>query len=241
MVESTVILILVVCIISWIFTNNFYNYFYSKPRDCQDIQSYGHNETGIYTIYPEGALGFPVRCDMDTTSGAWTVIQRRVSASDFYKTWNEYQVGFGDLNENFWLGNQQIHMITKQGWYELRIDLTSPDNEKAFATYQVFYTGDAKTGYELFVDGYKGTAGDSLAIHNGQKFTTKDRDNDIYRSNCAVDSVGAWWYTSCHHSNLNGDYGNTQYAKGPDWYNWKGYYVPMKTTEMKIRRWQSRD
>ncbi|XP_060602086.1 fibrinogen C domain-containing protein 1-A-like [Ruditapes philippinarum] len=240
MVEYTMILVLVLSILTWITTNNYYNYTYSKPQDCQDVQKYGHSETGVYTIYPEGTLGFPVRCEFnDSTSGAWTVIQRRVSASDFYKSWNEYQVGFGDLSDNFWLGNQQIHMITRQGWYELRIDIVSPENEVAHALYNVFYVGDAKSRYELLVDGYSGTAGDSLGPHNGHKFTTKDRDNDQYESNCAVQFIGAWWYGKCHSSNLNGDYGNTQYAKGLSWYHWKGHYVSMKTTEMKIRRWQS--
>jgi hypothetical protein len=87
----------------------------SNIHDCQDIQDLGHVSSGIYTIYPEGTVGFPVRCDMDTAGGGWTVIQRRVSNSDFYKTWTDYQIGFGNLSENFWLGNQQLHMITSQG------------------------------------------------------------------------------------------------------------------------------
>ncbi|XP_060602083.1 tenascin-R-like [Ruditapes philippinarum] len=316
MVEYTMILVLVLSILTWITTNSYYNYTYSKPQDCQDVQKYGRVETGVYTIYPVGTLGFPVRCDFDdSTSGAWTLIQRRVSASDLYKSWNEYQVGFGDLSDNFWLGNQQIHMITRQGWYELRIDIVSPEYEVAHAVYNVFYVGDAKLRYELLVDGYSGTAGDSMWIHNGQKFTimthtkgtvqwilkmgggkgwygpridivspenavahalynvfyvgdaksqyelfvdgysgtagdslgpyngykftTKDRDNDQHESNCAVRFIGAWWYGKCHQSNLNGDYGNTQFGEGLSWYHWKGYYVSMKTTEMKIRRWQS--
>jgi hypothetical protein len=73
-----------------------------KPRDCDDILKQGYTTTGVYMIYPlPGLTGFPVTCDMDTDSGGWTVIQRRVSNSDFYKTWNEYQVGFGDLKTNF--------------------------------------------------------------------------------------------------------------------------------------------
>lgn len=112
------------------------------------------------------------------------------------------------------------------------------DNETAHAAYQVFYIGDAESRYRLFVDGYSGDAGDSLTGHSGVKFSTHDRDYDTYGDNCARKFTGAWWYTHCHSSNLNGDYGNTEYAKGPIWNTWTGYYDPLKTTEMKIRRWQ---
>jgi len=37
-----------------------------------------------------------------------------------------------------------------------------------------------------------GSAGDSLLYHRGTKFTTFDRDNDLYKDvNCG------WWYKDC--------------------------------------------
>lgn len=74
----------------------------TKPRDCGDIKQQGHNATGLYTIYPQADLqGYPVRCDTNSTSPGWTVIQRRISDSDFYKKWNEYQVGFGSATSSY--------------------------------------------------------------------------------------------------------------------------------------------
>ncbi|XP_045177006.1 fibrinogen C domain-containing protein 1-B-like [Mercenaria mercenaria] len=211
----------------------------SKPIDCGDIQSKDYRATGIYTIYPfQRARGISVRCDMDTSTGGWTVIQRRVFDSNFYRTWDEYETGFGDLSTNFWLGNHYIHLITSQDRYELRVDLASTDGATAYAQYREFSVGDAESGYKLFVGGYSGNAGDSLIRDgrgNGMKFSTYDRDNDFHSDNCAVKYHGAWWYKECLHSNLNGDYG-TESAKGPVWSSWKGYDVPMKMTEMKIRR-----
>ena len=87
----------------------------------------------------------------------------------------------------------------------------------------------------LFVSG---TAGDSLSWHRGLPFTTKDQDNDPWSSNCAVRYKGAWWYESCHGSNLNGVYHHgkhSSYADGVNWSSWKGYHYSAKRAEMKIR------
>ncbi|XP_052768019.1 fibrinogen-like protein A [Mya arenaria] len=147
-----------------------------KPKDCTELQRAG-KQSGIFTIYPNRPMqtGFNVSCDMDVDGGGWTVIQRRVSDTDFYKTWNEYQTGFGDLANNFWLGNQNISMITSQGRYELKNDLMATTGDTRYANYEVFSVGDAQSEYTLFVDGYSGNANDGMAHHNGVKFSTKDR------------------------------------------------------------------
>ncbi|XP_060595122.1 techylectin-5B-like [Ruditapes philippinarum] len=208
-----------------------------KPIDCGDIYNEGNNKTGIYTIYPTcNKKWISVRCDMDTSGGKWTIIQRRVSKSDFYKTWDEYETGFGNLSDNFYLGNRIIHEITSQDKYQLRVDLTSFKGESAYAEYSQFYIGDSESSYKLHVGGYSSTAGDALKLQNGMKFSTNDRDNDLYSSNCAVSFHGAWWYNKCHNSNLNGLYGSNDYGKGTNWYQWKGHYTSMETMEMKIRR-----
>ena len=37
------------------------------------------------------------------------VIQRRIDGqTDFYRGWSEYEVGFGDLTKEFWLGMYQV-------------------------------------------------------------------------------------------------------------------------------------
>ena len=85
---------------------------------------------------------------------------------------------------------------------------------------------------------FSGTAGDSLSSHRGHPFSTKDQDNDNWPSNCAVAFKGAWWYQSCHDSNLNGLYHHgkhSSYADGVNWNHWKGYYYSVKRAEMKIR------
>ena len=87
-----------------------------------------------------------------------------------------------------------------------------------------------------FLDFFSGTAGDSLIYHNVRPFSTKDQDNGV--GNCAVIYKGAWWYSGCHQSNLNGLYHHgkhSSYADGVNWRLWKGYYYSAKRAEMKIR------
>ena len=86
---------------------------------------------------------------------------------------------------------------------------------------------------------FLGTAGDSFSGHRGQPFTTKDQDNDsASKENCARSFKGAWWYPSCHSSNLNGLYHHGSHssdADGVNWHAWKGHYYSAKRAEMKIR------
>lgn len=178
---------------------------------------------------------------MDTDGGGWTVFQRRMDGTvDFYRTWTDYEQGFGDLSGEFWLGLSKIHRLTSTNSREnhgLRIELSDFANTKRFAKYSSFSVGAATTKYTLNVGGFSGNAGDSLAAtHNGMKFSTKDQDNDVNSSNCAIVYTGGWWYRKCHASNLNGQYlVNSKDHKGIQWWStWKK--DTLKFTEIKVRQ-----
>ena len=175
---------------------------------------------------------------METDDGGWTVFQRRKDGSvDFYRNWTDYENGFGCLTGEFWLGLSKIHRLTKEGSNTLRVDLEDFEGNTAYANYSTFNVSDGSTEYIITVGGYSGTAGDSLAYHNGSRLSTRDNDNDN-GNNCAQSHTGAWWYNGCYHSSLNGRYFNTSTinSQGIIWWYWKNADISLKFTEMKTRR-----
>ncbi|GFR70572.1 fibrinogen-related protein 3.1 [Elysia marginata] len=177
---------------------------------------------------------FPYLCDTLTDGGGWIIIQRRSTGNvDFYRTWDEYKNGFGSLDDDFWLGNDEIHAISNSATYELRVNLKY-NGKSSYAHYNSFSISDEKSNYVLSLGAYDGTAGESLNYHKGRQFSTRDRDNDANPGNCAVKYTGAWWYGSCHESNLNGKWGADSF-KGPSWSALTSF-MPVSFTEMKIRR-----
>ncbi|XP_029776737.1 tenascin [Suricata suricatta] len=210
---------------------------YPFPKDCSQAMLNGDTTSGLYTIYLNGdkAQALEVFCDMTSDGGGWIVFLRRKNGrEDFYRNWKAYAAGFGDRREEFWLGLDNLHKITAQGQYELRVDLRD-HGKAAYAVYDKFSVGDAKTRYRLKVEGYSGTAGDSMAYHNGRSFSTYDKDTDSAITNCALSYKGAFWYKNCHRVNLMGRYGDNNHSQGVNWFHWKGHEYSIQFAEMKLR------
>ncbi|XP_035994065.1 tenascin-R isoform X3 [Fundulus heteroclitus] len=210
---------------------------FSTPQNCAQHLLNGETVSGVYTIYinRDPSQGVQVYCDMTTDEGGWIVFQRRQNGlTDFSRKWSDYRVGFGNLEDEFWLGLDNIQKIASQGRYELRIDMKD-GQESVYANYDKFSIGDARNLYKLRIGEYNGTAGDSLSYHQGRPFSTKDRDNDIAVTNCASSYKGAWWYKNCHRANLNGKYGESRHSQGINWYHWKGHEFSIPFVEMKMR------
>nr|XP_049613672.1 fibrinogen C domain-containing protein 1-B-like isoform X10 [Syngnathus scovelli] len=212
------------------------------PRDCSDIKAAGKS-TGVYLLF-SGSNSFKAYCNMWQDGGGWTVIQRRRDDTvDFFRGWDDYREGFGDLTGGHWLGLRNIYALTFSGPYQLRIDFTTSDGRKYYARYDEFWVGwslrdPEKDGYQLYVSGYSGDAGDRLSGHSGMKFSTKDRDQDTTAANCANLWKGAWWYEQCYWSSLNGLYKESGTCDGTNaiWRYLGGPEEPcLRFVEMKIR------
>ena len=142
-------------------------------------------------------------CEVETFDGGWLVIQQRVDHTlSFNRSWSEYRDGFGTVGKanDFWLGLEAIHQITKSGSCELAVEMKDNSGDYKYARYSRFKVAAEREKYKLTVEGHSGTAGDKFAYHNNQKFTTFDSDNDLRSSeNCAlIYGEGGWWFNSCY-------------------------------------------
>ncbi|XP_069880173.1 tenascin-X isoform X2 [Dipodomys merriami] len=207
------------------------------PRDCGEEMQNGPSTSRTTTIFLNGNRERPldVFCDMETDGGGWLVFQRRMNGkTDFWRDWEEYAHGFGNISEEFWLGNEALHSLTQSGDYSMRVDLRTRE-EAVFAQYDSFQVDSAAENYRLHLEGYHGTAGDSMSYHSGSVFSARDRDPNNLLISCAVSYRGAWWYRNCHYANLNGLYGSVVDHQGVSWYHWKGFDFSVPFTEMKLR------
>lgn len=115
-----------------------------RPRDCSDYPRDSHS--GIFTVYPDLLTPAPVYCEFNSSdSSGWTVIQRRADflpRLDFYRSWSDYKTGFGNLTEEFYWGNENIHLVTSSEplrQYELYVHLENFEGDPSrHARYQEF-------------------------------------------------------------------------------------------------------
>ncbi|XP_029014995.1 angiopoietin-related protein 6 [Betta splendens] len=211
-------------------------------RDCQHALESGETSSGIYLLHLQAANRLlQAWCEQSRAHGGWTVIQRRQDGSvNFFRTWEQYKQGFGNLDGEYWLGLEHLYWLTKQARYKLRVALEDWQGREAFAEYDSFRLEPESDWYRLRLGQYRGTAGDSLSWHSNKAFTTLDRDKDAYSGNCAHYQKGGWWYHMCAHSNLNGvwyrgGHYRSRYQDGVYWAEFHGGSYSLKRVSMMIK------
>ena len=225
------------------------------PQDCLELKKrFGIKQDGVYFIRSKnnvtGAMNKKVYCDMTTDGGGWIVIQKRFDGSvDFYRNWSDYKNGFGDVYGEFWLGNEFVHQYTEANPNaEMLVEAFAFDGTKASVKLHNFKLGDEVAfKYSLHYDQCVVIASEDQkqicadwARAQGMRFTTRDRDNDIYGTlNCAIRYPAGWWFDGCFGVNLNGVYSKkikVEQAMGINLNSFRGYFDSMKETKMLIRR-----
>uniref|UniRef100_A0A8C0HF08 Fibrinogen C-terminal domain-containing protein n=1 Tax=Chelonoidis abingdonii TaxID=106734 RepID=A0A8C0HF08_CHEAB len=213
-------------------------------RDCQAARHSGHEASGVYEVQPAGAgQSLQVWCEQELEGGGWTVIQRRQDGSvSFFTTWHHYKHGFGTLDGEHWLGLESTRRVTGQGPgpYALRVLLEDWAGRQAYAHYDRFALEPESDSYRLRLGRYHGSAGDSLAWHDGRPFSTLDRDHDAYSGSCAHYHKGGWWYNACAHCNLNGvwykgGHYRGRYQDGVYWAEFRGGAYSLRKVVMMVR------
>ncbi|CAH1785296.1 unnamed protein product [Owenia fusiformis] len=195
---------------------------------------------GLIIVQTRENRRFVARCEDE-----WLIIANRFDGSQSFELlWNSYKNGFGNILGEYFLGLDNIVSMLQQKRYKARFELTRWDNETEtsagevrYAEYTTFDIRDETDKYRLNIDGYTGTAGDSMSASNHMQFTTKDNDNDKSSGNCAVYHLGPWWYGAC------GGQGSVfgTYSDGPicisgeydcvTWYEWPENLIVNKTNE----------
>ena len=133
-------------------------------RDCKAFYLAGFYAPGIYTVTMHGLKKVDVFCD----GSGWTVIQRRIDGStNFYRSWQQYKHGFGKLQGEFWMGNENLYALSTQALMprgsEMKIEMKSPHSWDLtyLAFYKHFSIDSEAANYKLHIK-YSFGNGDSL-------------------------------------------------------------------------------
>ncbi|XP_007550613.1 PREDICTED: angiopoietin-related protein 1-like [Poecilia mexicana] len=211
-------------------------------KDCYQVRRAGHSTNGMYLLKTDNSESLiQVWCEHSLDNGGWTVLQKRKDGSvNFFRNWENYKKGFGNIDGEHWLGLDNIYSLAKQGDYKLMVELEDWTGKKVYAEYSSFYLEPESEGFKLRLGTYQGNAGDSFSSNNGKQFTTLDRDRDEFSGNCAHFHKGGWWYNACGQTNLNGVWysGGVYRSKFQDGIFWAAYgggFYSLKSVRLMIR------
>lgn len=205
------------------FEKEYKNIVNKLPYDCSSVS--GPN--GIYLISPGDGEPILANCE-----DGWTVIQKRYDGSlNFNQNWNDYSNGFGSATGEHWIGNRNIHHLTKKNCSKLQINMKDIYGKYWQANYDDFQVMDYSNGFKLTVNRYHGNASDALDYQNNMEFSTVDNDRDISNTHCASNYEGGWWFSHCQHANLNG-----RYNLGLTWFDSsRNEWIAISNSEMRVK------
>ena len=109
------------------------------------------------------------------------ILRNDVAGSNAYAfnlPWVQYTQGFGNPATQYWIGLEKLYQAT-QITCRVRFDLQSLGGTWYYAQYSSFRVGHSSTNYRLTISGFSGNTYNAMAYHNGQPFSTYDRDKQF--------------------------------------------------------------
>ena len=142
--------------------------FHSSTFSLQETVLKSTRRVNVLAVFSQSSLIMldPLMCSVtkQTAGGGWTVFQKRLDGSvDFYRSWDDYKQGFGNLNGEFWLGLDKINRLTKQR-SRLRVDLEDTTGKTAYAEYDFFGVASENSLYKLSLGTYSGMCFDAFLL-----------------------------------------------------------------------------
>lgn len=194
------------------------------PHDCSKVSG----PAGVYLIAPGDNEPVMAYCNE-----GWTTVQKRSDGSvNFNRNWEEYSTGFGSATGEHWLGNRNLHYLTRDNCSRLQVNMRDIYGKYWRAEYDRFTVSDYADGFRLVVGGYRGNSSDALDYQNRMEFSTVDNDRDTSNTHCASNYEGGWWFSHCQQANLNG-----RYNLGLTWFDGtRNEWIAVAWSEMRLRK-----
>ena len=137
---------------------------------------------------------------MFTDNSSVLILRNDVAGANmafFWKPWRTLLQPMNDSGLRYWIGLERLHELTQANCGAV-FDLQAYNGSWYRAAYTNFTVADAADNFRIHIGGYSGNAGDAMAYHNGMRFSTYDRDNDMdVYGNCAGQYWGAFWFNNC--------------------------------------------
>ncbi|XP_076471196.1 microfibril-associated glycoprotein 4-like [Babylonia areolata] len=179
----------------------------NRMTDCADWKSAGYTGHRVVWIHPVLSPNpFPMMCQLAWNRGV--VMTRWSGTPDFYRDWEQYAEGFGDVSGNHWLGLRKVHQLTQSRCYMLVVQLNLANS----TYYQRYYRNFTVSGErQHFVMDFNSSfhwvnfLGDCLSDVRGKPFSTYDADHDDADGSCAERHHSGWWFGNCTLCNPTGE------------------------------------
>ncbi|KAK1877631.1 Angiopoietin-related protein 2, partial [Dissostichus eleginoides] len=174
-------------------------------RDCQHVLESGETTSGIYLLRPQSANRLlQAWCEQSRDEGGWTVIQRRQDGSvNFFRTWEQYKQGFGNLDGEYWLGLEHLYWLTKQAKYKLRVAMEDWQGRQFMLSMTASTWNRRAIGIDCDADSICPTELNPLTLDVPRVIANYGASVELNCTSTEADHDGMYWRIGNNNSKIN--------------------------------------